>query len=102
MITLAPSEMLDAHYIEKLGDEIYHHVKTIEAPRLVIDLENVRHMSSAALGMLIALKKVTDRQGGRICLANVRDDLVQVFKLTKLHKVLKIHGSIDKAVKSLT
>ena len=102
VIAFSRSDVVDAGYINRLGDQIYHHFKTIEAPRLVIDMDNVQQLSSAALGMLIALKKVTDKQGGRICIANVREDLVQVFKLTKLNRLLKIHPSTDNAVSSLT
>lgn len=101
VISFSRSDVVDAGYIERLGDQIYHHFKTVDAPRLVIDLDNVQQLSSSALGMLIALKKVTDKQGGKICLANVRDELVQVFKLTKLHKVLGLHDSTDKAISSL-
>ena len=102
VITFSKSDVLDAYEIERLGDEIYRHVKTIERPRLVIDLDKVRHLSSAALGMLVALKKVVEKKDGRICLANVRDDIRKVFKITKLDKMLKIHNSAEKAVGSLT
>ena len=101
LIAFLRSDVLDAHYIEQLGDDLYRHLKIVDAPRVVIDLQNVQLLSSSALGMLIALKKVIDRQGGRICIANVHDDLMKVFKITKLHKLMKIHDSTDDAVESL-
>jgi anti-anti-sigma factor len=101
VITFSRPDVLDAAYIQQLGDDIYHHLKDIPSPRVVIDLENVRFLSSAALSMLIALQRVVDKQGGKIGVANVRDDIVKVFKLTKVHKILKIHASTDKAMKSV-
>lgn len=101
VISFSRSDVLDAHYIEKLGDDIYHFIKPVQAPRLVMDLGNVHHMSSAAIGMLIALRKVIDKKGGRICIANVSDDLIQVFKLLNLEKLMKIHDSTVSAVDSL-
>ena len=102
MIRFSRADVLDAHYIEQLGDQIYHHLKTVDAPRVVVDLGNVRHLSSAALGMLIALRKViVDKQGGKIALANVREELRKVFRITKLDRLMKIHDGTQQAIAAL-
>jgi anti-anti-sigma factor len=102
VIRFSRSDVLDAQYIEQLGDDIYHYLKPHPDPRVVIDLGNVNHLSSAALGMLIALNTVvTKKQKGKLCLADVDANLMQVFKITKLHKLLKIHDSTAPAVESL-
>ncbi|MHC4414029.1 MAG: STAS domain-containing protein [Planctomycetota bacterium] len=101
VITLLKSHVVDAYYIERLGDDIYRHLKPVDDPRLVVDLANVHHLSSSALGMLIALRTVVQKKDGKICLANVKKDLREIFKLTNLHKLLNIHDSTDKAVTSL-
>ena len=101
VITFSRPDVLDAEYIEQLGDDIYRHLKTVDAPRVVIDLHGARQLSSAALGMFIALKKVIEKRGGRICIANVHRELLEVFKITELHKLLAIHDSTDEAVRNL-
>jgi anti-sigma B factor antagonist len=101
LIRPSDARLLDAQHIERLGDEIYHLLKPVDAPRVVIDLDAVEHMSSAALGMLVALRTVVEKRGGKVCLAHVRPELQQVFKITKLHKILKIHDDSAKAVASL-
>jgi anti-anti-sigma factor len=102
VIRFSRADVLDAHYIERLGDQIYHHIKSVDAPRVVIDLGNVQQLSSTALGMLIALRKViVDRQGGKIALSNVREELRKVFRITKLNKLLKIHDSTQQAIADL-
>jgi anti-sigma B factor antagonist len=102
VITFEQSNVLDAFEIEKLGDAIYHHIKALETPKVVIDLSNVDHLSSAALGMLIALRKVVvEKNGGGIAIANVSKDLRSIFKMTRLDKLTKLCDSTEKAVQSL-
>ncbi len=101
VIEFTSANVIDAYYIERLGDGIYHHIKELEGPKLVIDLAKVQHLSSAALGMLIALKKVVDKKGGAIAIANVNGEIREVFRLTNLHKLIKLHDSTEKAVRSV-
>ena len=102
LITFSRGDVLDAYYIEQLGDDLAAFAQTVETPRLVIEMDKVNHLSSAALGMLVTLKSTVEGRGGKICLANLRDELWKIFKLTKLHKVLKIHDSTEAAVNSLS
>jgi anti-sigma B factor antagonist len=102
IITFEQSCVLDAYEIEKLGDSIYQQIKPLEAPKVVIDLSHVDHLSSAALGMLIALRRVVvEKKGGGIAIANVNKDLRSIFKMTRLDKLAKMCASTEKAVQSL-
>lgn len=102
VLTFEQANVLDAYEIEQLGDAIYDHIKPLDAPRLVISLENVQHLSSAALGMLVALRKVAvDQKGGDVALAHVSEDLRSIFKMTRLDKLIPIHDNTAKAVNSL-
>lgn len=102
IITFEQSRILDAFEIEKLGDSIYQQIKPLDAPKVVIDLSRVEHLSSAALGMLIALRKVVvEKKGGGIAIANVNKDLLSIFKMTRLDRLATMCASTEKAVKSL-
>jgi anti-anti-sigma factor len=102
VIAFTRSEVVDADYIKRVGDDIYRHLKGSGQPKVVIDLANVRFMSSVALGMLTALRTVVvDKMKGGICIGNVDDSIKDVFRVTKLHKVLKIHDDTDSAIRSL-
>ena len=98
VITIDGADTLDAYEVESLGDDIYKHLETLDAPKVVIDLGNVDHLSSAALGMLIALRAVVEKGGGVLCVANVSSDLQALLKMTKLHKVIKIYDSLKEAL----
>lgn len=72
-----------------------------EAPKLVIDLSNVKYMDSSFIGALVAgLKHVLTKQG-EMTLVNVQSDVLALFELTRLDKVFKIYATVTDAIKSL-
>jgi len=101
VVTLLRGEMLDAHEIETLGAELQNYFKKKPRAKVVLDMHGVRHLSSAALGMLISLKTAIEGSGGQLVLAGLRDELYQIFKMTKLHKVLSIKENVNAATASL-
>ena len=60
------------------------------------------HLSSAALGMLIALHKRVREKGGVLRLCNIRSSIYEVFEITRLSEVLKILPSREEAVREAT
>lgn len=98
VITIDEAAVLDAYEVEGLGDDIYKHLETLDAPKVVIDVGNVEHLSSAALGMLIALRAVVEKDGGVLCVANVSSDLRSILTMTRLHKVIKIYDTLKEAI----
>jgi anti-anti-sigma factor len=100
VVRLERASVLDAYEIERLGDDIYAYIKPIDGPWLVVDLANVEHLSSAALGMLIALRRVVvEKKGGGLALANVNRSLQSIFEMTRLHKLIAMRDSTEKAVR---
>ena len=98
VVQFSRPDVTDAAFIKTAGDELYQVVKTQEVPRMVIDLENVKFLSSSTLGMFIALHKVVSKRGGQLRLSNVDPNVRDVFKITKLHKLIGIHDTTDEAV----
>jgi anti-sigma B factor antagonist len=58
--------------------------------RLVLDLGDVEYMSSSALGKLIDLKKTVVGRGGKLRIENLRPDLLEVFRITRLDQFFDI------------
>lgn len=72
-----------------------------EAPKLVVDLSQVKYMDSSFIGALVAgLKHVLTRHG-EMALVNVQSDVLALFELTRLDKVFKIYATISEATNSL-
>ncbi len=100
VIELVRPDMTDAAYIQEVGDEIQRIVGGLEHARVVLDFQKVSRLSSATLGMLIGLSKDIEQNDGQLRLANLQDKLLDIFKMTRLHKVMKIHKSTREAIDS--
>ncbi len=60
---------------------------------ICIDMMNVKHVCSSALGVLVAVKrKMKDREGD-IKLVIIEDNLLKLFQTTMLDKVFEIYES---------
>jgi anti-anti-sigma factor len=66
--------------------------------RLAVDLGGVGLLSSAGLGGLISLHKACVAGGGRLVVFGVQDQILNVLKLTHLHKLLIISENRDAAI----
>ncbi len=101
IIEFTCTDLTDGALIKNLGDEIYQIIKPISTPKVIVDLAQVQRLSSATLGMLVALRKVIDKMDGQMRVANVATDLRAIFKMTRLDVTLHLQGSIASAVESL-
>jgi anti-sigma B factor antagonist len=76
--------------IQELGQELFRLVETDGRTRLLLDFSTVDFLSSAALGKLITLDKKMKAHGGELKLANIREEIYEVFAITKLNRLFDI------------
>ena len=68
------------------------------APDVVLDLASVDFIDSSGLGIVIgALKRVWSR-GGRLRVVAAQPQVVKVFELTELDRILPLAASVEEAV----
>ncbi len=60
---------------------------------ICIDLMDVKHICSSALGVLVAIKRRIKDHEGDIKLVIVNDNLLRLFETTMLDKVFEIYES---------
>lgn len=60
---------------------------------ICIDMVNVKHICSSALGVLVAIKRKIKDNEGDIKLIIVNDNLLKLFQTTMLDKVFEIFES---------
>ncbi len=60
---------------------------------ICIDMMNVKHVCSSALGALVAIKRKIKDQEGDIKLVIINDNLIKLFQTTMLDKVFEIFES---------
>ncbi len=66
--------------------------KLVETPpaKLVVDLSEVLMLTSTGLGMLVQVRATAHASGGKVVLAGLSRELVDLFRLTNLHRLFTI------------
>lgn len=96
---LLEKKILDEANIEALGQELFALVDKDGRKKIVLDFTLVEYLSSAALGKLITMHKKVQTAGGKLALCNIQKDIMDVFKITQLHRVLTLCTDREDAVK---
>ncbi len=98
VVEFSDRKILDELSISEIGDQL----KAVATPRakLLLDFQNVEHLSSAALGMLITLDKLVKENEGELRLCHIHPQIFEVFKITRLNKLFSIHGTLQEAIAS--
>jgi anti-sigma B factor antagonist len=67
--------------------------------RLLLDLGNVRFLSSNALGILVSFQKKVDAAGGRLRLCCLDPDLLELLRITKVDRIFEVFDSRQEAIR---
>lgn len=68
--------------------------------RLIIDLANLKYMSSAGMGVLVHGLKKTRQGGGDLRLINLSPKMRRVFLITQFTHHFSVYPTLEEAVKS--
>jgi anti-anti-sigma factor len=90
----------DANVLQKRR-EIDALVEQHDIRKIVLDFAQVTLMGSAALGMLIRLQAKYVPQGRRMALCRVQPTVREVFRITRLERIIEIFDTLDEAVEAL-
>ncbi len=99
VVKLLPSQILDQLQITEIGQGLKDLIDQ-GTTKLLLDFASVEHLSSASIGMLINAKKQMDAAKGKIKICNIKPQLFEVFKITRLDKVYSFHRTADEALLS--
>jgi anti-sigma B factor antagonist len=69
--------------------------------KIVLDFSGVDWINSSGLGMLIAANGLLKEVNGRMFIAAVNDSVNKLITMNKLHLVLDMQDSVDKAVQQM-
>ncbi len=75
VVKFKDEKVMDPARIEKLGLELLALVDRDERDNILINFENVKFFSSAAINKLIVLEKQVRARGGKIRLSNLRPEV---------------------------
>lgn len=68
--------------------------------KIIIDLSNIKHVSSSALGTLIAMERKVKRKNGDIRLVITEQEVLRIMQITLLNRVFHIYNNIQDAINS--
>lgn len=94
--------ILDEANIQLIGDGLNQIIESNDRPRLLICFENVEHLSSAALGALITVSNRVGSKEGQLRLSDINDQILEVFRITRLDQMFQIHGTAAEAMASFS
>ncbi len=99
-VEFTEKHIIDEVVIRAIGNDLTKLVDDTHRPRLVICFKGVEHLSSAALGTLITVNNRVRSKEGQLRLADIDTQIYEVFVITKLNKIFKIHETAEKALAS--
>ncbi len=82
---------------EALFEELRTRMRFDGALNFILDLTEVRFLSSACLGMLVEMLQDLDAVKGRIALAGCCADVAFLFKVTRLDAVFNLYEDVPDA-----
>ncbi len=66
--------------------------------RIVLDLNQVSFMDSAALGVIVGRTRLAQMASGSVRLVCTVPRIIRLFSITGLDRILPLHESVDEAV----
>ncbi len=94
--------ILDEANIQLIGEGLNHVVDAMDEPKLVICFENVEHLSSAALGVLITASNRVGSKGGQLRLSDINEQILEVFRITRLDQMFQIYDTSAEAMSAFS
>jgi len=98
--TLNKSKIVDEPMFEQIGKELQEVITKAVNGKIVLDFSQVAFMSSGMIGRLVAFNNKCKEAQIKLKLCNVSDNLMEVFRITRLNKVFDIQKNVEKAVAS--
>ncbi len=86
-------DAMEAANVARFGAEALEYVRIHPGCRLLLDFENVEYLSSAALSEILVLHRKCRETGGDIRLCGMNNDVLKVFKITQLDRIVEVYDS---------
>lgn len=97
---IRPQSDIDSFNVSILKGKLKEQVETGNY-LLIIDLDKVRFMDSAALGILVSGLKTCMQNSGTLGIINPSKNVVNLFKITHLDSLFKVFGNECDAINEL-
>jgi anti-sigma B factor antagonist len=101
VVSFTQAKILDQLAIDKIRDEFNDlTLQAASGRKLLLDFARVQFMSSGMIGQIVRLHKQCKKDKVKLKLCNISPDIMEVFKITGLTKLLDIHREAADALKA--
>jgi anti-sigma B factor antagonist len=100
-VEMQESRLTESYQLDAIGQELFRLVDEMDRKKLVLDFSKVQFLSSSAVGMLMSLHQKSKKIGGAFVICGLRKELLKVFEIMKLTKVLKFAKNESDAISQL-
>jgi anti-anti-sigma factor len=100
VVYFTDGKILDSQRIEMIGKELQSAVPQAIHKKMVLNFRGVSFMSSAMITKLVMVNKACKAQGVTLKFCEVSQNVMEVFKITKLNKLFDIQATEEKAIAS--
>ena len=100
-VEFTEKHIIDEVAIRMIGNEMTKLVDELQKPKVIVSFRGVEHLSSAALGTLLTVLNRVKARNGQMRLCDINANILQIFEITKLNKVLRIEKDVASAKASL-
>ena len=68
--------------------------------KLILDLQDIDFIDSTGFGVFLSIMKTANNNYGYFRICNIHPDVMELFKLLKLHNVFEIYNTVDDCLSS--
>lgn len=102
VVSFREEAILDTMTIQRIGDELDRLVEAQRRRNIILDFSAVRFLSSAALGVLLSMRKKSQAIDTEVMISSLRPELFKIFQVTRIDKLFQFFDSTEEAVSALS
>lgn len=89
---------LDHHTAELVRERVEGELDRNSTPHLIMNFEGLGFMDSSGLGVILGRYKRVTAGGGRMALCSVNDQLLKLFEMSGMLKIIRIYSTESMAL----
>lgn len=98
IVSLNEPSLMNPAVVEALGEGIESLVER-GRKRIILDFSEVEYISSSMIGVLMGARQCVSEAGGTFVLCSLNDRLLELLRITRLHKMFIVEPSLQDAMK---
>ena len=99
VVDFQEAKILEVQQLDAIGQELFRLVDDLDRRKIILDFSRVQFLASAAIGLVMNLHRKITAVKGTLVLCGLRKELMKVFEIMKLTKVLQFAANEGDALK---